>query len=166
MLHIIDATGTTWRSPVYDHYNTSLERHLDALGHPMRLVVRFECKYREPSHSPLLRDRLRTGDGTQNLLVSARACEQRRGVTTDHSPSNPTNGLEYSPAAHRAILAIRCARDRRSFDSVVDDLHRQEVELLHPGTRLPCSVTVSNDVRHIYEDASDAVARYIQVCSN
>ncbi|KAF8595857.1 hypothetical protein BDV93DRAFT_449766, partial [Ceratobasidium sp. AG-I] len=62
-----------------------------------------------------------------------------------------------------ALLAIRCARDRRSFESVVDDLHNQEVELLRRGTKLPVSATVSNGVSNIYLDASQRVAKDLQV---
>lgn len=57
----------------------------------------------------------------------------------------------------------RCARNCRSFESVVDDLHHQEVELLRPGTELPTAATVSNDVKSIYLDGSIAVAQYLQV---
>jgi hypothetical protein len=105
---------------------------------------------------------LRSSDGTQNLLSSAKACDRRRGHRVP-APTQPTELAEYSEAKHQAILAIRCARDRRSFESVVDDLHRQEVELLRPGTVLPVSATISNDVKAIYSDASYAVARYLQV---
>lgn len=70
---------------------------------------------------------------------------------------------EYSEAKHRALLAIRCPRDWRSLESVVDDLHNREVELLRPGTKLPVSATVSNNVSNIYLDASQRVAKYLQV---
>ncbi|KAG8726320.1 hypothetical protein FRC10_007248, partial [Ceratobasidium sp. 414] len=70
--------------------------------------------------------------------------------------------LSYSAAHHRAILALRCARDRRPFDSVVDDLHQQEVDMLCPGTHLPTAATVSLDVRLIYNIGSLNVARYLR----
>lgn len=133
------------------------------MGEPERLVIRFNCKYHSPYHFPPLRDRSRTCDGTRNLLVSARACDAARGVSVSLSDEECETVAPYSVARHRAILAIRCARDRRSFESVVDDLHWQEVQLLRPGTELPCSATVSNDVRHIYEDASVTAAQFLQV---
>lgn len=104
---------------------------------------------------------MRSGDGTQNLLTSANKCNHNRG----HRVTQPTQSSElseYTEAKHRAILAIRYALERESFESVVDDLHRQEVELLRPGTQLPLSTTVSNDVEVIYSDASHAVACYLQ----
>lgn len=158
---LLDAAREAWRSPAYDHYIPSLERHFDYQGEPERLVIRFNCKFHSPHHFPPLRDRARNCDGTRNLLVSARACDAARGVSV--SLSSDDEVPSYSVARHRAILAIRCARDRRSFESVVDDLHQQEVQLLRPGTELPCSATVSNDVRHIYEDASVTAARFLQV---
>lgn len=158
----VAAVRETWRSPVYNHYDVHLERHFSAQGEPSFLLLRFECVYHLVDHIPQHRERLRSSDGTQNLLVSARGCDRRRGRLVKY-PVEHTELSEYSEAKHRAILAIRCAHNHRSFESVVDDLHRKEVELLRPGTVLPSAVTVSKDVKNIYEDASSSVKTYLQV---
>jgi hypothetical protein len=129
----------------------------------MQLIICFNCKFHEPNHNPQLCDCLHTGDGTQNLLSSAKACEHQCGLSNS-SPNATLSGPVYSLPLHCALLAICCACDQQPFASVVDDLHRQEVELLRLGTVLPTSATVSNDVKHIYGDTSVKVAQYLQVC--
>lgn len=125
--------------------------------------MRFDCGHKCQDHHPVHCDTLRTGDGTQNLIYSAKACDRRRGILVPSARNSDPNRQEYSFARHRAILAIRCARDCCSFESVVDDLHQEEVQLLRPGTALPCAATISNDVKRIYQDSSVGVARYFKV---
>ncbi|KAG9090384.1 hypothetical protein FRC07_012125, partial [Ceratobasidium sp. 392] len=138
---ILKALEESWRSLVYHHYIPSIERHRDGLGRFLKLVIRFDCKYNHPSHNPQYRDHLGNGNGTSNLITSAAIC---------------------NPARHCAILALRCAQDCRPFESVVDELHRQEVEMLRPGTSLPTSETVSADVRRVYSDSASEVSRYLK----
>ncbi|KAG9080749.1 hypothetical protein FS749_007915 [Ceratobasidium sp. UAMH 11750] len=158
---IIESDRKNWRSPAYDHYTVALEEHFDGLGEFTKFVFRFDCKYDSPHHPSQFRDRLRTGDGTQNLLNTARACDRQRGILIP-ADASLYPALSYSMARHRAILALRCARDRRPFESVVDELHQQEVELLRPGTQLPSLATVSEDIRRIYRMASLDAARHLR----
>lgn len=85
---LLDAAAEAWRSSVYDQYTALLERYDDKDGDPEKHVIRFNCKHHSPDHNPptCTRDRSRScdHDGTRNLIVSARACDIRRGV------ANPT----------------------------------------------------------------------------
>ncbi|KAF8750458.1 peptidase M36 family [Rhizoctonia solani] len=73
-------------------------------------------------------------------------------------PHSPTLLLGIAQSLLFVALATRCP-----FESVTDKLHRQEVELLRPGTLLPTAQTVSTDVRRIYEDTAKGAARYLQL---
>ncbi|QRW12433.1 hAT family dimerization protein [Ceratobasidium sp. AG-Ba] len=160
-LNILDAERQGWRSNVYDHYNVALERHFDGLGEPNKLVLRFDCQFDSPHHVSQFRERLRTGDGTQNLLNTARACNRQRGVLVASNASLYPQ-LSYSATRHRAILALRCARDRRPFESVVDELAQLEVEMLRPGTHLPTGATLSRDALHLYQSSSLQAANHLR----
>lgn len=162
---ILAAAFGTWRSPAYRHYNIYLNRVLDTYGNPHHLSFRFECKHNRPSHLPQFRDRLKTGNGTQNLLSSAKTCDSRWGVTQPPT-SSPHFFSGYSEARHRVLIALRCAQNKRAFNSVADKLYQQEVELLRPGTMLPSPKTVSRDIQTIYASAAGGVREYLQVCSN
>ncbi|QRV82979.1 AC transposase [Ceratobasidium sp. AG-Ba] len=156
---IINASLGSWRSPVYKHYNPYLDRIYDEHGNPSRLVFRFECKYKHPSHSAQFRDRMRTGDGTRNLRTTAQTCETRWGVVQS-SVSQSQYFSGYSEARHRVLIALRCAQNKRSFNSVADDLYRQEVDLLRPGTIVPSPMTVFRDTQVLYACSSDGVKTY------
>ncbi|QRW04488.1 AC transposase [Ceratobasidium sp. AG-Ba] len=130
---IINASLGAWRSSVYQHYNSYLDRIYDEHGSPSRLTFRFECKYKHP----------RTQFNTE--------------IDSD-SQSRYFNG--YSEARHRTLIALRCAQNKRSFNSVDDNLYQEEVDLLRPGTILPSSRTVSPDTQVLYASSSDGVKVY------
>ncbi|KAF5315255.1 hypothetical protein D9619_006958 [Psilocybe cf. subviscida] len=137
---IIDAAMDSWRSPVYDHYNISLRRDTTATGHPMSLVFVFECKFNQQDHPTLTRLRNKTSEGTD---------------TTNTLPSG-----QYTYATHRALIALRCAKNFRPFNMVTDSDYILEVLLLRPGTKIPDPSTVSRDIKHIYEQMALHVKNY------
>ncbi|CUA75984.1 hypothetical protein RSOLAG22IIIB_01988 [Rhizoctonia solani] len=145
---ILNAAQETWRSDIYIHYRPEVDVIIDQEGKVVKIVFKFYCKYNEPNHHVIMRDRLRTGDGTHNLHVTAQACDVRCGAlgVTSHTPNASILGsdIEYSEPLHIALLAIECARDHRSSSSVTSDLRRAEAQLLRPGTHLPTAATVSN----------------------
>jgi hypothetical protein len=69
----------------------------------------------------------------------------------------------YNEARHRAICAIRCAANKRSFASQDDQWYRLEVELLRPGTIPPSSKIVARDVGIIYSEYAKVVRWYFEV---
>ena len=103
-----------------------------------------------------------------NLKHKIAACLKRRGVSdggTSTSAQQTITGAisKYTPAKHRALIAMRCARSSRPFNVVNDSEYKEEVELLRPGTKLPSAQTVSDDVRLIYDKGSKFVKEYFAV---
>ncbi|KAJ2923520.1 hypothetical protein H1R20_g13574, partial [Candolleomyces eurysporus] len=52
------------------------------------------------------------------------------------------------------------------YNSVQDPLYVAEVEMLHPGTKLPDPTTVSHDVQLLYQEISKCVCQYFKNLGN
>lgn len=168
-LIFVAASKKTWKSAVYDHYHTSLQRETKKDGRPYRLVFVFTCKADPKGHSKLYRPRMNTSHGTKNLKRAMEECHRRRGTDKIDDPTGAQQDLfrsvsKYTPARHRAVIAMRCARSQRPFNMVKDPDYRAEVELLRPGTHIPSPSTVSRDVKAIYEQGSKHIKEYFSVC--
>jgi hypothetical protein len=100
------------------------------------------------------------------MKKSALKCDTARGVVlpSDVSTSALGTELQYSEAAHRAVIALRCATSHRPFNVVNDKYYKVEVELLRPGTKIPAPRTVSEDINHLYLELSKTVQDYFKVC--
>ncbi len=72
--------------------------------------------------------------------------------------------INYTPAAHRTLIVLRCAKSHRPFNSVADEDYQAEVQMLQPGTILPHPSTVSHDIKAIYLTMSILVRQYFMVC--
>ncbi|KAL1713073.1 hypothetical protein EV715DRAFT_212374, partial [Schizophyllum commune] len=101
---------------------------------------------------------LRTGDGTNQLLRTARDCDKERGIV--HRTLTP---LSYSHIAHRTLIALRCAVNHRPFEIVRDPFYIQEMQMLHPGIKLPSPKTVARDVRRLYKGLAKHFQVYLRV---
>ncbi|KAI5981817.1 hypothetical protein EDD15DRAFT_2117591, partial [Pisolithus albus] len=110
-----------------------------------------------------------TSHGTKNLLRTMRECNARRNVGEDESSAAGVQQTlersisEYTPARHRAVIAMRCCVSKRPFNMVQDPHYVEEVQLLRPGTSIPSPITVSRDVNLIYEEGSKLVKEYFLV---
>ncbi|KAG1884719.1 hypothetical protein F4604DRAFT_1574201 [Suillus subluteus] len=112
---------------------------------------------------------MQTGQGTKNLNQGVMECAARRGVST--SGANSTGAQQtitgsiskYTAEAHRALIALRCAVNKRPFHSVADPLYIEEVKLLRPDVQVPSPRTVSRDINTIYYEASKNVKIYFSV---
>lgn len=157
----------TWRSDVYKHYNVSLVRHTSIDGGPGYIEFKFTCKNDPIGHKPHVRRRMETSHGTKNLKRGQTDCKARRGVKGDSNigaQQTLTRAVSnYSPARHRALIAMRCAVSRRPFNSVRDPYYIDEVEMLRPGTHIPSPSTVSRDVNTIYKKGSTYLKEYFAV---
>ncbi|KAJ7442035.1 hypothetical protein FB451DRAFT_944207, partial [Mycena latifolia] len=100
-----------------------------------------------------------TSTGTSNLLKTARECDSDRGAVIVRSSAAP----EYSPAAHRAIIAMRTATSHRPFNFINDKYYKMEVEMLRPGAIIPSPSTVSRDLKLLYVELSRNVKSYFLV---
>lgn len=157
----VAASVKTWKSSVYDHYKTSVAR-IEA-NDKRYIDFIFTCKFGVPSHGSQRRRRMGSRDGTGNLRKAMLKCPkhtQAQLVAGSHSEANSTS---YSPAAHRVLIALRCATSKWSFNSVSDPLYANEVQMLRPGTKLPSPSTVSCDVTILYEKGSSMVKQYFLV---
>ncbi|KAG1847937.1 hypothetical protein C8R48DRAFT_615160 [Suillus tomentosus] len=95
---------------------------------------------------------MQTAQGTKNLNRGITECIQRRGVSTEGPNAKGAQQTlsgsisKYTPEAHCALIAMRCAVNRRPFRSVADPLYIEEVRLLRPDVIVPSPRTVSRDI--------------------
>jgi hypothetical protein len=155
-----DSALSSWRSSIYSHYTISIRRNVGEDGTPISMDYCFTCKDHPENHSgPKFRPRERTDLGTKNLKTDVEKCEKAQGIYVP--PSSPA--LEYSSATHRALIALRCAKNSRPINTILDDEYQQEVQMLRPGAGIPHSTTVQEDILHIYNDLSIFVLNYFMV---
>jgi len=62
----LEASKATWRSSVYDHFDITLRREMDARGRPKILSLYLVCKV-DPAHHPPIFVPNVTGHGTKNI---------------------------------------------------------------------------------------------------
>ncbi|KAJ6619309.1 hypothetical protein B0H10DRAFT_1793890 [Mycena sp. CBHHK59/15] len=110
---------------------------------------------------------MQDSQGTSNLTKGIKQCEAKRGVSGD-SNKNAQQDLHrsvssYTPARHRALIALRCTSSHRPFNSILDPFYLEEIRLLRPGTKVPSPQTVSRDVRLLYKEGAKAVKEYFAV---
>jgi hypothetical protein len=163
VLFFSEASESTWRSKVYDHFNITLRREVDDHQKPKKLVFVFTCKVDPINHTPHVRPRTSIGHGTKNLQDGVRSCNKRLGVAAGAVSVQPA-GEPYTPAGHRTLIALRCAKNHRPFNSVLDDDYQAEVEMLRPRTIIPSPQTVSRDIKAMYVEMSKHVRNYFMVC--
>lgn len=152
-----------WRSDVYDHYDVSIRRDVTASGAPSSLTYIFTCKSSPNLHKQMLRPRMKTNEGTSNLIKTRNACLEAQGVPLARKQDDLAT-TSYTPAGHRALIAMRAAKSARPFNSVLDEDYQAEVQMLRPGATIPHPITVSRDVNAIYEALSVWVMNYLVVC--
>ena len=137
---------------------------MDDNGSPEELVFVFSCNLHSHNHPNQFRARSKTGSGTSNLASTSKACLASQGVIPSNTSSTKSS-IPYSLANHRALIAMRCAKNARPFNSVYDEDYLNEVEMLRPGTIVPSPSTVSRDINDIYVALSTHVKNYFFVCS-
>jgi hypothetical protein len=122
----------------------------------------FTCKTHPENHKPHYRPREKTSEGTSNLQSGIIQCHLQSGDIVG-GPKSKAAVIPYSKAAHRTLIALRCAKNHRPFNSVLDEDYQAEVDMLRPGTRLPHPITVSRDINLIYLEMSKHVRQYFSV---
>jgi len=158
----IAAAKLTWHSEAYSHYDVHLQQEKNVDGSPRSLTYVFTCQSRPDDHPPVLRPRAKTAEGTSNLVRTMNICLDAQGLTRG-SRKVVTDAIPYSPAAHRALIALRCAKNSRPFNTVTDEEYQLEVSLLRPNTTIPSPITVSRDINTIYLQMSRHVQQYFKV---
>src|SRR5438876_10306416 len=103
-----------------------------------QLLFVFTYKTHQNEHKPHFRPRSKTGEGTSNLQSGIGQCYERRGENRLGMDKRArTAAVPYSEVAHHALIALRCAKNHRPFNSVLDEDYQTEVDMLRPGTKLP-----------------------------
>jgi hypothetical protein len=137
---------------------------LDEDEDPLHLDLTFTCKTHPDTHPVHFRGRMKTGEGTANLQKGVDRCLGKHGETEEVMGQDPSvPAVKYSEATHRALIALRCAKYQRPFNSVVDEEYKIEVNMLRPGTKIPHPSTIGRDVRVLYQDWSELVKDYFMV---
>ena len=73
--------------------------------------------------------------------------------------------MPYTEARHRALIAVHCAARKRSFNSVADPEHLEELQLVSQNLNVavPSPHTVQRDVERLYEGFAPLVTAYFKV---
>jgi hypothetical protein len=126
------------------------------------------CKNNPDDHPPHTRRGEKTSEGTSNLKAGADKCDAKHGICsgTSESSSQLNIAIAYTPAAHCALILLRCAKNNRPFNSVLDKDYQAEVQMLRPGTEIPHPITISRDARTVYLELSKRVREYFVVNTN
>ncbi|KAJ7018633.1 hypothetical protein C8F04DRAFT_934065, partial [Mycena alexandri] len=110
---------------------------------------------------------MQASQGTGNLAKTKKSCEEQRGAVGDTNKGAQQDlhrsVSSYTPARHRALIALRCASSHRPFNTVRDEFYLEEVEMLRPGTKVPSPATISRDVQTLYVAGSQMIKDYFKV---
>ncbi|KDQ07371.1 hypothetical protein BOTBODRAFT_79550, partial [Botryobasidium botryosum FD-172 SS1] len=105
-----------------------------------------------------------TSEGTHNLNNGIKRCKSLVSKDDDDGGVNKKRTpTAYTPAHHRALIALRCAVSKRPFNMVKDRHYIAEVELLRPGMVVPHPSIVSSDICNIYTQSAEYVKSYFEV---
>ena len=157
----VEAARSRWVSQYYEHFNISISKQLD--GQKKVIWFVFRCKYQDKRHAPYERERTSTTDGTSNLKRGVLSCDKRSPNRQLSTHPVSTGFSTYSEVHHRALIAIRCAASKQSFQSIVDPLYIAECRLLRPGINIPSPQTVQRDVEALYEDLAHRLKQHFKV---
>ena len=151
-----------WTSSVYAHYNITIRHNYDEDGAPTDMDYIFTCKTHPENHSGPKTYPCKHADlGTTGLKNDIECCEAAQSIHKLKVSSLPS--IQYSPENHRALIALRCAKNARPINTILDDDYRQEVQMLRPGTQIPHPTTVQCDLLHLYKDLSVHVKNHFMV---
>jgi hypothetical protein len=160
----------TWTSEAYEHFKSpTIERKGGEVRYVFvckkydifarRLSVRSHLDYRNPS---IVVTRVRHDESTSNLVRHADRCTP--GATTPTtSISSFAHGSTYSYPKFRVKLALWVARRHRPFAIVEDDELIDIFMDLNNKVEVPSRITVSRDVREIFQISRVKVAGILQV---
>ncbi|KAF8987463.1 hypothetical protein BDQ17DRAFT_1548146 [Cyathus striatus] len=165
---IIEASFSKFKSPVYNHYYVSLDCRTANGGHKIFFI--FTCKTC-PGAGPTLhnvqhRGRMDTDHGTKNLKTSMESCEGYQREEARSSALSLVSTIPYSPINHRTLLVLQCADSMWPFNMVNDKFYQMQVQMLHPGTKLPSHDTIQRDTIYLFKVMSLHVQQYFQLLNS
>ena len=160
----------TWTSEVYEHFKSpTIEQKGGEVRYAFvckkydvfacRFSVRSHLHYRNPSVVVM---RVRHDECTSNLVRHADRCTP--GATTlTTSISSFAHGSTYSYPKFHMKLALWVTRHHRPF-AIVEDNELMDIFMdLNNKVEVPSRVTVSRDVKEIFQISRVKVAEILQV---
>lgn len=164
MLISVAAAQRHQQSPVYKHYDMTIvwmetngKRTIDYL---------FSYCFKDPKHNSFCRPRSAPSN-ISNMIITSNTCiirDPARNTTSQHARAVPEFASTYTPTLHCTLLALRCAVEKRSYNSVNDVWYKAEVNMWRAGTPIPSADTVSKDVRWLYVGYALLMRAYFKVC--
>lgn len=118
------------------------------------------CNSRKPSVQ-LTRERYE--DSTTNLKRHVDVCDPSDTPASQQITAF-ANGTTYSPAKFRYLLAMWCARRHRLFIIIEDQEFCDIFRMLYDRVDIPSRVTISRDVREMFEHCRHNVSQVLLVC--
>lgn len=161
----LDALSLTQKSAAWSHFDREVSRSFDNSGRRVITII-YRCRHKHPKHLTChLRERSKHSQGTTNLLNAARKCDENRSGAgaVGNKDAGAVPPQTYSETLHRVIIAVRCAVYKRPFNMVADPPYVHELQLLHPGIRVPAPITVQRDVERLYEGTAGLITVYFKV---
>ncbi|KAF8989226.1 hypothetical protein BDQ17DRAFT_1257064, partial [Cyathus striatus] len=101
-------------------------------------------------------------DGTGNLVTGLKQCNERLQKCA-LAQDIDEDTIPYSEVAFRTLIALHCAASNRPFNIVNDKYYQLQVNMLHPGTKLPSDRTVQRDTLRLFQKISLHVKEYFLV---
>ncbi|PIL32946.1 hypothetical protein GSI_05064 [Ganoderma sinense ZZ0214-1] len=150
----LDARAAKWTSHVYKHFRPPVL----ATNKQGALTSRFVCIKNPSKHV----DRTLTDESTGNLHRHIQVCTPLPPTDTKEI-TEYAQGVNYSYARLQYLLAMWIARRHRPFTIVEDPEFRELLRMLYARVEIPSRVTVSRDVKDIFEDSRARVKAKLQV---
>ncbi|PIL27248.1 hypothetical protein GSI_10392 [Ganoderma sinense ZZ0214-1] len=149
----LDARAAKWTSHVYKHFRVPVL----AMTKNGSITSRFMC-IRNPSVHV---DRKLTDESTSNLNRHINVCVPPTALNATQI-TGYAQGVNYSYARVRYLLAMWIARRHRPF-TIVEDLEFCELlHMLYARVEIPSRVTISRDLKDIFEDSCARVKTKLQ----
>ena len=101
-------------------------------------------------------------ESTGNLSRHVKSCDPDDTPETEMITTY-ASGVTYSFARLRFLLAMWSARRHRPFAIVEDPEFREILAMLYPRVQLPSRVTVSRDVRNIFDNTKERAIKMLKV---
>ncbi|KAI1784378.1 hypothetical protein LXA43DRAFT_875347, partial [Ganoderma leucocontextum] len=142
-------------SQVYKHFN----KPILATKKDGTITTRFVCIVHPSKHV----DRAPTDEFTGNPNRHFKACILQATATSEMITAY-AQGATYSYARVRYLLAMWIARRHCPFTIVEDPEFKELLRMLYVRVEIPSRVTVSCDLKDIFQDSRAWVKGKLQVC--
>lgn len=107
-------------------------------------------------------DRMEYQDSTGNLARHVKMCEPDDTPQVEQITAY-AHGATYSPERLCFLIAMWCARRHRPFSIVEDPEFQEIVRMLYNKAKIPSRMSVSRDVRAIFNECKERVCRMFKV---